>query len=337
MNLKGWLPARIAWRETEPRVEWTLMGQRRLIEPFFAQTLRSQMLHPFHQLFRRETTLEEAAEWTTAHPAAPLRGVIFHMSRCGSTLLSQQLAAPTCNVVASEAAPLDSILRAHQLIPDLPREIQSKWLRAVADALGQPRAGERAFYIKTDCWHIHQLELMRAAFPGLRWIFLYRDPIEVMVSQQRASAAWTVPGLLNPLALRLQPHDWDPTQRDVYCARALQNICEAALREAQRDPLGLLVNYSELPQATWGRLREHLGLTAEQIPAMRQRSLLDAKTPQTNFIPDDRLKQSEATERLRTVVATYLRDVYFRLEEMRQVQGSATRLRDAAVGTPRLL
>ena len=320
MNLKGWMPARIAWRNGEPRVEWLLVGERRLLEPFFEQTLRDQMTHPFHQLFRRETSLDEAAEWTAAHPAAQLRGVIFHMSRCGSTLLSQQLAAAEGNIVASEAAPLDSILRAQQRIADLPRDMQARWLRTVADGIGQPRAGERAFYVKTDCWHVHQLELMRQAFPGMRWIFLYRDPLEVMVSQQRIPAAWTVPELLNPVALNLRLQDWNPAQRDVYCARALAMICEAGLREAQRDPLGVLVNYSELPQATWGRLREHLGLSAEQIPALRQRSLQDAKTPQTPFTSDHQVKQSLATQRLRAVVADHLQDVYTRLETVRRNQ-----------------
>jgi len=165
------------------------MGSRRLTEPFFEQTLHRHMTHPFHQLFRRETSMEEMVAWTLAHPGAPLRGVIFHMSRCGSTLMSQQIAALECNIVASEPAPLDAILRAHQRIPTLPREIQVSWVRAMAAALGQPRCGEQALYIKTDCWHIHQIDLIREAFPEVPWIFLYRDPIEVMVSQQRVPAA----------------------------------------------------------------------------------------------------------------------------------------------------
>ena len=334
MNLQGWLPARIAWRDAGPRVEWTLMGQRRLVEPFFEQTMRSQMAHPFHQLFRRDTSLQEAAAWTEAHPAAPLRGVIFHMSRCGSTLVSQQIAALKCNIVASEAAPLDAILRAHQLVPSLSRELQVTWLRAMVESLGQPRAGERAFYIKTDCWHVHQLDLLREAFPGVRWIFLYRDPIEVMVSQQRTPAAWTIPGLLNPLTLHLQLHDWDPTQTDVYCARALANICEAGLLEAQRDPQGLVVNYSELPQATWGRLLEHFDLPADEIPAMQQQSLRDAKAPHMHFTRDDQSKQAAASERLRAVVAAYLQDVYLRLEALREVQAIEGRDRSLGQRTP---
>ncbi|MGO9930515.1 MAG: sulfotransferase family protein [Steroidobacteraceae bacterium] len=322
MNLHGWLPARVAWRETGPRVEWILMGRRRLLEPFFEQSLGREMTHPFHHLFRRDTSPGEMAAWTQAHPPAPLRGIIFHMSRCGSTLISQQLAALECNIVASEPAPLDAILRARQLIPDLPRDVHVTWLRAMVAALGQPRAEEQALYIKADCWHVHQIDLIREAFPEVPWIFLYRDPIEVMVSLQRMPATWTIPGLLHPLALQLELKDWNPTQTDVYTARALACICEAALKAMRHDPHGLLVNYSELPQAMYERLRLHFALPAAQIPAMERKATQNAKSPQIPFVRDEQAKHAAATERLRAVVAAHLQGVYIRLEAGRRMQAS---------------
>jgi len=96
------------------------------------------------------------------------------------------------------------------------------------------------------------------------------------------------------------------------------------LREAQRDPQGLVVNYSELPHATWGRLLEHFDLPADEIPAMQQQSLRDAKAPHMHFTRDDQSKQAAASERLRAVVAAYLQDVYVRLEALREVQGTTT-------------
>ncbi|HEY0801708.1 MAG TPA: hypothetical protein VGD54_12750, partial [Steroidobacteraceae bacterium] len=132
MNLHGWLPARITWRDNRPRVEWTLMGTRRLTEPFFEQTLRSHMTHPFHQLLRPDTSIEEMLEWSNSLPRVPLRGIIFHLSRCGSTLLSQQIAALECNIVASEPAPFNSLLLAHHRMPNLVRDVHIQWLRAMA-------------------------------------------------------------------------------------------------------------------------------------------------------------------------------------------------------------
>jgi hypothetical protein len=317
MNLSGWLPARVAWHESGPHVEWTLLGSQRLVDPFFEQTLQRQMMHPFHQLFRRSVSMDEVVEWTGAHPSAPLRGLIFHMSRSGSTLLTQQLAALERNIVASEPAPLDAILRVHLYRPGISRETQVQWVRAMAAALGQPRAGEQALYIKLDCWHVHQMDLVREAFPTVPWVFLYRDPVEVMVSQERMPAAWAIPGMLHPLALQLQWSDWDPSQTDVYRARALANICEGGLKAVQDDPGGLLVNYSELPDAMYGRLLGHFGLTQEDIPAMQQRAQRSAKSPTESFSSDRESKQAEALDRLRAVVAEHLQPVYDQLEAER--------------------
>jgi hypothetical protein len=221
---------------------------------------------------------------------------------------------------------MDSVLRAHTHLPELPRTEQVRWLRAMAAALAQPRNGETAFYLKTDCWHVHETELLREAFPEVPWIFLYREPVEVMVSQARMPAIWTVPGVLHPSALQLEYTDWDPRRTDVYCARALANVCAAALRAVQEDARGLLVNYSELPEATTGRLLGHFGLREQDVPAMRRAARQDAKVPEAVFVSDRQAKQAEATERLRTVVAEHLEPVYEQLEaERRRQMGAATR------------
>jgi hypothetical protein len=317
MNLHGWIPVRIAWTSAGPRVEWILLGNERLLDPFFEQTLQRHMRHPFHHLFRRETSLEEMTEWTEANPGAPLKGIVYHMSRCGSTLLGRQFMALDRNIVASEPTPLDDLLRLPLRLPDLARATLIRWLRAMVAALAQPRNGEQAFYLKADCWHIHHIELLREAFPDTPWIFLYRDPVEVMVSQARIPAAWTVPGLVHPAALQMDWTDWDPAQTDVYCARALAKICQGGLRAIKQVSGGLLVNYSELPEATHQRLLSHFGLHEEDVPAMRAASQHDAKSPAMPFAKDASAKQAEASDRIRSVVATHLLPVYSELETER--------------------
>ncbi len=317
MNLSGWLPARIAWRDSGPRVEWTLMGAQRLLDPFFVQTMQRQMMMPFHQLFRRETSMEEMAAWTDAHPGAPLKGMVFHMSRCGSTLIGRQLAALERNIVASEPEPIDDVLRARLRLPGMPQAVHVRWLRAMAAALGQPRNGEEALYLKTDCWHIHHLDLLREAFPETPWIFLYRDPVEVIVSQARIPAAWTVPGLVHPSALEMEWSDWNPTQLDVYRARALAKICSAGLRAVREASGGLLVNYSELPEAMYGRLLGHFGLREEDVPDLRQAALENAKSPGMKYARDETEKQAEANDQMRAVVAEHLLPIYGQLEAER--------------------
>ena len=63
-------------------------------------------------------------------------------------------------------------------------EQRIEWLRGVVSALGQPRLGtEKHLFIKFDAWKVLDLPLIRRAFPAVPWIFLYRDPVEVLTSQ----------------------------------------------------------------------------------------------------------------------------------------------------------
>jgi hypothetical protein len=245
------------------------------------------------------------------------------MSRCGSTLIGRQLGAIERNIVASEPAPIDDVLQLPLKHPGLERAEQVRWLRAMAGALGQRRNEEGALYLKTDCWHVHDLDLMREAFPETPWIFLYRDPVEVMVSQARIPAGWTVPAILHPQRLRMEMSDWDPREMDVYRARALAKICLAGLRAVQQTGGGLLVNYNELPEAMYDRLLTHFGLCEEDLPAMQKAALQDAKSPGARFTKDASQKQATANDRLRAVVADQLLPVYIQMEAERAARMEA--------------
>jgi len=48
------------------------------------------------------------------------------------------------------------------------------------------------------------------------------------------------------------------------------------------DPVGLFVDYRELPDAVWGTVARHFGLelTASQVDRMREVARFDAKSPE---------------------------------------------------------
>src|SRR5439155_24789392 len=146
-----------------------------------------------------QTPIEVLAELQAAEPGIPPTGFIFHMSRCGSTLISQMLAALPQNVVVSEAGPVDAVLRARFQAPDLPEREQIGWLQGIVSALGRRRTGEEShFFVKLDAWHTLDLPLIQRAFPDVPWLFLYRNPVEVMVSHARQPGSQLVPGMLPP-------------------------------------------------------------------------------------------------------------------------------------------
>ncbi|MFC6646288.1 sulfotransferase [Granulicella cerasi] len=320
MNFEGFLPVRVRWTEEGPRVQWTEFGNQRLLAPFFEDDIGTQMREPFHQLFRRETSMDELLAWVESRPSLPLAGSVLHVSRCGSTLISQMLAAVPHHVVASEPAPLDQILRARFYLPDLPRETHLRWIRGMMAALAQPRVGgEDRFFLKPDCWHLNELDLLRDAFPDMPLLMLYREPLEVMVSHDRAAAAWAVPGMLHPSALRLEQGAWKPDAREVYSARALAGFYEGGLIAAQQHG-AMLVNFNELPAAMFSRISRHFDLRLEDMPVMLEQSLRNAKTPGMPFVADSEEKRNSARDAVREATETYLRDVYLRLEEARNAQ-----------------
>ncbi len=180
------------------------------------------------------------------------------MSRCGSTLVAQLLAALPQNIVISEAGPVDAVLRANWHDPSITSAQRIAWLRALLSVYARPRNGEQHFYVKFDSWHTLELPLIQAAFPDVPWIFLYRDPVQVLVSHQRQRGSQMVPGLLPPQWLGLEPAVAGRSgSLDEYGARVLQRVCHAALQHL--NARARLINYQQLPAAVWTELAVHFG------------------------------------------------------------------------------
>ena len=80
-----------------PVVLWRDLGNLDLDQPFFRGTVeRAQRLSgdpqvPFRAAPPLRTGLDALAEAAAARPGLPLAGLIFHMTHCGSTLISQAL------------------------------------------------------------------------------------------------------------------------------------------------------------------------------------------------------------------------------------------------------
>ncbi len=316
----AWTPTRIRWGDA-PSVEWRRLGGRRFVEPFFEDTVRAALSDPAPEGRRRRSTLEVLAAIAEADPGLAPSGLVFHLSRCGSTLVSRMLAAPPWAVVLSEAPPIDAIVRAP--IDDRARV---RWLRALVSVLGRRRLGpERALFLKLDCWHMPELALFRLAFPAVPWIFVYRDPLEILVSHARRRGSHMVPGLLEPASLGLGATEATAMSLDEYGARVLGAIAACAAGEPDGR---LLVHHRELPGAVVDRVAAHFGL--QLAPADRARMLevaaVHAKRPDEIFTDDGAAKQRAATTEQRALAERFCGAPYRALE-------AATA--DAPASTPR--
>jgi quercetin dioxygenase-like cupin family protein len=268
-SLAGWYP--VAVSDDPDGLWWRRLGERPFSEPFFSDTFRHQPPAERQLCFSdwRATALPDALAPTA---------FIFHVSRCGSTLLTQMLATLPACVALSEPPVLDDFLRRREGV-DAAADIVR--LRALVHALGQRRdPRQRHLVIKLDSWHLRDLALFRSAFPDTPMVFLYREPLQVLASHRRQRGPQMLPGLIDPkwlgIAFRESVEgaetareteggngDYErlaPSDLDRYCLHVLRALMETALAaQGSAQPL-LLLNYTDLSRLPELPLLARLGI-----------------------------------------------------------------------------
>lgn len=311
-NMAGWLPFFLTAHNGQRQVEWGYMGRERFTEPFFLDTLQRLLYRQFNHLFRRQSGLDLLLERAQSHPGLPLKGIVFHMSRCGSTLAAQWLAALPDSVVLSEPEPLDTLLQWPEPYSG------TATIQALLTALGQPRREEdRRLFLKTDCWHTAHIDRLLTAFPGTPWIFLYRNPVEVLVSHQRMPGWHMVPGTMTGHGLH--PPDKLSNNPLSNGAWILSAILDQAGQAMKRHGNGLLLNYSELPEALEDKLAIHFGLdlSTQDAETLRAVAGRHSKHRHAEFKPDAAEKRAVADTHILALAERWLDKPYRLLEQLR--------------------
>lgn len=315
-NFRDWIPIRCYWRENQAFVDWCFLDKKRLIEPFFDDSIAKRFRQPFNLLFRHQTPIEFLGELNEFSKGLKPTGFIFHLSRCGSTMVSQMFAALEQNVVISEASPIDFVLRASKI----PEEKRIKWLQWIINALGQKRnQNEENFFIKFDSWNTLELNLVKRAFPNVPWIFLYRNPVEIIVSHIKQRGAQMIPGLINEILPDLSFNKSLQIPLEEYCAQVLGKICKNALQSLETGE-GLAVNYTELPKAVPGKILKHFKVSLKQrdIEKMLATAKFNAKSPSMNFVGDTETKKREASAAAILSAEKFVNLYYTELEKIRR-------------------
>lgn len=309
----GWAPARSSPTGGAPALDWIWFGEEGLRGAFYEDAVRRCWSRPLNLLSRGRTSFAALLADRAAQFLPAPDGFIFHMSRCGSTLLAQMLGRLPGQAVLSEPEPVDAIVQWASLAA-APAQAAAA-LGAVVRALGRGHAGAgRRLFIKLDAWHSLALPLFREAFPEVPWIFLYREPLAVMASQMRVPGVHVVPGVLPGDLLGIG--SGEPIGLEEYCARALAQICRAAI---DHWPLGggLLVNYSELRAGVPPGVAAHFGLapTPAESEIMVSAAEHHSKTG-APFSPDS-AGQEQRSAVLERAVERHLRGLFEQLEALR--------------------
>lgn len=300
----GWLPAAMRESGGELVVDWAHFGRAPLTHSFYADSVAAARARPFNRAIRCATTLDGLVEGAHRHATTRVAGFIFHMSRCGSTLAAQLLGGLDATVSLAEPGPLDSVLRLAFARQERPAEL----LRAMIAALARPRNGERRCFIKLDSWHILLLPLIRAAYPDVPWIYLFREPLEVLVSQLRRRGYQTVPALVPAGLYGETPPPSEPAQE---CARILAVHHLAAL-EALDGGGGIAVDYATLHEAFETRVAPHFDVELSKAERRRlaARASRDAKAIDRPFVPDAAQKRAQADAGVRRAAGEHLGDLH---------------------------
>jgi hypothetical protein len=319
-SLAGWIPVQLLRAADEACIDWLWFGDLRLTHPFFEDSQRLARALPLNRFLRRRTPLEALA---TIAPPLPLAGLVFHLSRCGSTLVSQMLAASPDLVVLSEPPILDQILRMSRA-EAWPEADRRAVLRGVVAALSQPRTGlESRAVIKLDSWHITDQAIFADAFPKTPWVFLHREPLEVMVSHAAQPGIHMVPGMVDwpEPAPAFDPASSSPMAD--YAAQALARLLDAALAALARG--GVAVDYASLGPDTVEQFCNLFSLepTDDERTAMRSSLRRDAKNPDRTFESDQETKRSRVTDDLRQAATARIGDRYERLKALGAGPGPA--------------
>jgi hypothetical protein len=288
-DLTEWIPTRVTHTADGVAISWCWADGARFDEPFWTESATHLMADPFRLLFQHTGNLADLQRHAEQRRAIAPSGFVFHLSRCGSTLVGRALGSMPGVRVLSEPAPLDHMLRA---MADRSFREQVAAARWILQALAPVETDDdRHLVVKLDGWHIHQFPILRAAFPDVPWIFLSRDPLEVMVSHERQLGAQMIPGTM-PREL-LQVPDGDHTLSE-YGAHVLAAFLRSAVQH--HGDGGLLVDYTELPNALTTRIASHFGLAGD-MPSDSVMSV-HAKNPAVPFTPDGRSKRDIASASL---------------------------------------
>ena len=322
--LKGWLPIDAVVVDGRPGLWWMDMSDVSLTEPFFQQTVERAKAQN-NQRGERFTEFDALLQLEKVLDSVPPTGFIFHSSRCGSTLVSNACRSITNSIVLSEANAIDKLVA--RLITDAPEgsvkeSIYSVFLRGVVHALGQRKTGiEQHLFVKFSCCSFAQIERIKRIWPRVPWIFLYRDPVETIVSNLSSVPPWLVDDDRRVLAYitGASPAEVSEMRIEELCARTIGSFFSIANRVA--DDNALLINYNQLSvPVIFSVLRFFkVSPSEDEKPAIERGSRVYSKEASgaRAFVADSDAKHQLASDLIRETAETWAMEPYRLLEQKR--------------------
>jgi hypothetical protein len=296
-KLDNWIPYKLVNNGGQLHCYWIDTYGEPFTEPFFEETILKFKSLPGRKLrFSAVSDLDVMQEWAKDLNEIEPAAFIFHISRCGSTLVSQLLATSDENIVLSEVSFFDSILRLPYQGHNFEQAAINQLLKAAITYYGQERTGtnnpvenkNKQIFIKTDSWHLFFHKQFRHLYPSAPFVFIYRTPDEVLRSHSKVRGMQAVPGVIEPELFGFKNEEEVFEGLDIYLAKVLESYFWQCLEIIQNDKNFLLLNYSEGAITMVEKIAAFTGraLSAQDRVNMTERSRYHSKKPGEPFSED---------------------------------------------------
>ena len=301
-----------------PGLVWMDMSEVSLTEPFFQQTVeRARRENRAERFTEFDVLLQLEKELNSVEPT----GFIFHSSRCGSTLVANACRAVSNSIVLSEANAIDKLIARFITDADNPvkESLYSVFLRGVVHALAQRRsANEQHLFIKFACCSFAQLERIKRIWPNMPWLFLYRDPVETIVSNMRDVPPWLIDNDRRVLSSIIGT-DTSEMSLEELCARTIGSLYSTAYKLANDN--SMLLNYKQLSVPVIARILNffNVSLSSEELETIARTSGVYSKEVSGTraFVSDADAKQKLASDTAREMSERWAEEPYRLLEQKR--------------------
>lgn len=265
--------------------------------------------------------------------ALPVAGAIFHQSRCGSTLISNALQCmdPVGHRVYSEAQPETVVNLCGDVYQYCSKEQAADLLRNVVYLMSRTNdKDEQKVFFKFHADNSRLIEVFQVAFPFTPWLFVFRNPVHILVSQFKEGKTLAKCGRAtkDPSAqvidiLRSKGYsdsDFSSMGKEFSCAARLASYSEAALMAKERTPrMGTLVHYPDLPDILVEDIfPNRFGLLINNEQRLRIRSIATMYSKASHgrarpYVDDSNDKEHRATDAIREAANVFLSGFYRRL------------------------
>lgn len=241
--ISNWIPIKLIEKENEVYFEWIYLLDIPFADPFFDETIAKCKSHSYNSKpFKLISTVENLIDWSKELDFVELKGLIFHVSRCGSTMLSQSLVTSAENIMVSEAPIIDDILRSDFFDEDT----KTVLLESVIRLLGQKRfAEQKNLIVKLDAWSIFKASYLRSVFPKLPFALLYRNPDEVLRSHQKMAGMHMVPNIIPSSVFGITSKEIQAISFQQYQALVLEKYFQGFLSFYEIDSNVIMLNYND--------------------------------------------------------------------------------------------